>query len=288
MNHDPTTRLSDCELNEFFRRIFPSGVAGADVVEEIAPEGWQDSPLFRCFHPTPDQVLTERVRRHRRMEEFRMNRRKTEKPTPASESEPTMEDVLAKWEEHPVNIVEEVTEIVCRCLWNVFSDNHDVIAADGRVVDIGSFRGASAFLDSFVADFQNCTSCDDEYRFYMGAIRISQRADLMPVYRMIFRRIKSLGADWNYHFPRLYLIELQPRRPSEEEQEGTYSPSEAFAQAGEERLRQAELDKSRAELNEIYSRARNEAMDRAAPESVRAYQEVYGRGPEGWPPAANE
>jgi hypothetical protein len=42
---------------------------------------------------------------------------------------------------------EEVTEFVGLCLWDVFSDNHDVIAADGRVVDIGSFRGAGAFLD---------------------------------------------------------------------------------------------------------------------------------------------
>jgi hypothetical protein len=42
----------------------------------------------------------------------------------------------------PVRSHEEVTDVVGLCLSDVFSVNHHVIAADGRVVDIGSFRGA--------------------------------------------------------------------------------------------------------------------------------------------------
>jgi hypothetical protein len=42
----------------------------------------------------------------------------------------------------PVNVDEEVTELVGLCLWDVFSDNHEVIAADRRAIDIGSFGGA--------------------------------------------------------------------------------------------------------------------------------------------------
>jgi hypothetical protein len=34
----------------------------------------------------------------------------------------------------------------------------------------------------------------------MGTIWISRRADLTPAYAMIVRRLKSLGADWVYHF----------------------------------------------------------------------------------------
>jgi hypothetical protein len=40
-----------------------------------------------------------------------------------------------------------ITELVGLCLWDTFSDNHEVIAADGRLSDIGSFRGAGAFID---------------------------------------------------------------------------------------------------------------------------------------------
>lgn len=252
MNDEATTRLSDSELEDFFRKMFPNGVAGADVVEQIAPEGWPRSPLFRCLHPTPEQVLTERVRSHRWMKEIRMKGCETEKPVLSVEPEPTIDNVLAVWKEHPVNIVGEVTEIVCRCLWNVFSDNHDVIAADARLVDIGSFRGASAFLAHFAAGFQGCTLCEDEYRFYLGCILISQRTDLMPVYRMIFRRLKSLGADWVYQLPRLRLVELpQPKKP-EKKPKRTY--------------------------------ARRQASDGQLPATVGAYQDVYDRDPKGWPP----
>ena len=89
------------------------------------------------------------------------------------------------------------------CLWDVFSDNHDVIAADGRVADIGSFRGASRFLDSHLSRDQDGWRREDYLRFYLGTIGISRRADLMPVYAMIFRRLKAMGADWVYHFPEL-------------------------------------------------------------------------------------
>jgi hypothetical protein len=42
-------RLTDTELKEFFDRLFPHGFTGADVLAEIAPEGWEKSPLLACF-----------------------------------------------------------------------------------------------------------------------------------------------------------------------------------------------------------------------------------------------
>lgn len=166
------------------------------------------------------------------------------------------------------------------------SDNHEVIAADRRVVDIGSFRGASAFLNAYLTRPTPDWERGDEHRFYMGTIWISQRADLTPVYRMIFRRLKQLGADWEYSFPRLHLIDLSPlRNELEQGKPEDYSPSEAFAKEQEAQERQTELEKSRAELDAIHEQSRREAMDRPPPEIVRAYQEVYGRDPKGWPPA---
>lgn len=54
------------------------------------------------------------------------------------------------YQPRPVRQHEEVTDLVGLCLWDVFSDNHDVITVDGRVADIGSFRGAGAFLDEYL------------------------------------------------------------------------------------------------------------------------------------------
>lgn len=112
---------------------------------------------------------------------------------------------------------------------------------------------------------------------------MQERADLMPVYALIFRRLKSLNADWVYHFPEIGLVDFDPGQTKAKKPE-EYSPSEAFAQEQAERERQAELKKSRAELAEIHEQCRRDAMDRPPPATVRAFQKVYGRDPKGWPP----
>ncbi len=284
-----TTRLNDAELEHFFDRLFPTGFAGADVVQELAPTGWENSQLLACFHPSPEQVFKERLQLHRNIEAMGRTRHKQclENPEPLPPPEPTMEEVLAAWKEQPINVGEEVKELTGLCLWDVFSNNNDVIAADRRVVDIGSFRGASAFLDEYLEGPGDRWNCGDEHRFYMGTIWISQRADLTPVYQMLFRRLKSLGADWEYHFPQLHVVDLSPLREAMEKREETYSPSEAFGKEQEERERRVELEKAKAELEEIQNQARREAMDRPPPAIVRAYQEVYGHDPKGWPPVAS-
>lgn len=176
-----------------------------------------------------------------------------------------------------------MTELVGLCLWDVFSDNHDVIAADGRVADIGSFRGAGAFLDEHLTRGQDSWREGDYLRFYMGTIWISRRADLTRVYAMIFRRLRSLGADWVYHFPELYLTELALNDPGAE-QSTSYSVSESAAAELNAQKRRAETARLRAEIEEMNVRAREEAMDRPPPATVRAYRQVYGRDPRGWPP----
>jgi len=286
MEDNETTRMSDAELRKFFGQMFPDGFAGADVVREIAPAEWKSSPLFACFHPSPEQVLAELLRMHRVSQELRALRCKNtlEEPERPDIAEPTIEQVLAEWEDQPVNLTDEVTSIVGACLWDVFADNHNVVAADGRAVDIGSFRGASAFLDECVTGLNQSWDGGDDYRFYMGSAWISGRADLTPVYRMIFRRLNLLEADWEYVFPQLYLMDLSSLRQAAEEQVGTYSPSEAFAQDQEERQQKIEFEQAQAELEDAHKQARREAMAKPPPATVRAYQQVFDRNPKGWPP----
>lgn len=286
MNDDQANRLTDTELKAFFDRLFPSGVAAPDVLAELAPEGWEKSPLVACFHPLAEQVFKEWLQVHRNIEELVRIRgeREPNNAELAPRPEPTLEEVRAEWTETAVNVAEEVTELVGQCLWDVFSDNHEVIAADGRIVDIGSFRGASAFLDEYLSGATESWREGDHMRFYMGTIWTSGRADLSPVYEMIFRRLKSLSADWEYHFPELGLVDLSPLRPALEEL-AKYSPSEAFAKEQEEKEHQAELERARAELAEIHEQARREALDRPPPSTVRAYPAIYHRDPKGWPPA---
>lgn len=69
-----------------------------------------------------------------------------------------------------MNCQEEVTELVGMYLWDIFSDNHDVIAAVARVADIGSFRSASRRGPGSFSRWQ-------VPRFFLGSSRLSETTD---------------------------------------------------------------------------------------------------------------
>lgn len=288
MDDRQSNRLTDAGLKTFFNRLFPRGFAGADVQAELAPQGWEKSPLLACFHPSPEHAFQESLQMRRNIEELIRIRREREPDNPrlAPKPEPTLEEVRAKWQETPVKTTEELTELVGLCLWDVFSDNHEVIAADGRVVDIGSFRDAAGFIAEYISGPSEDLWSMDYCQFSWGTIWIAQRADLTPVYAMIFRRLQAPGgADWEYHFPEMGLVDLSPlREAAKPAKPENHSPSEAFAAEQEEHERQGELERVRAELADIHEQSRREAMDRPPPATVRAFQEVLGRDPKGWPP----
>jgi len=288
MNARENERLSDPELVAFFDRLFPLGFAGPDVLADIAPDGWDRSPLLACFHPSIERILEEQLQFHRNAEELGEMLRRHGKGTPADDTpraEPTLESVTR--EHHPSSVQQDdgVTELVGQCLWDVFSDNHDVIMPDGRIADIGSFRGASAFLDDYLTRAEPGHLRRGDYmRFYLGSICTSGRADLMPVYAMIFRRLHAVGADWIYHFPELHVVDLSAFKTEHEASPG-YSPTRGAIAELEARKDREEFERLRADLADGNARAREEAMDRPPPATVRAYQSVFGRNPHGWPPA---
>ena len=233
--------MSDAELHALFDRLFPGGFAGQDVLDELAPRGWERSPLVACFHPSVERIFEERLAMHRNLNELRrLHRGRSSGTTEIFSPEPTFAEVKTDYAPSVIQRDEEVTELVGLCLWDIFSDNHEVVLPDGCLADIGSFRGAGAFIDEHLTREQEHWREGDYLRFYMGTIWIGRRADLTPVYAMIFARLKDLGADWIYHFPELQLVEL--------------------------------------------TAADHEPMDREPPATVRAYRQVYGRDPRGWPP----
>lgn len=119
-------------------------------------------------------------------------------------------------------------------------------------------------------------------RFYMGTIFIRQRADLTRVYVMIFRRLRGLGADWVYHF-RSCSWRSSEGCSCHDKQPTRYSVSEAAVRELKHQKKRAEMACFRADIAEMNGRARQEAVDRPPPATVRAYREVYGCDPRGWP-----
>lgn len=280
--------LSDSELDVLFHRLFPDGFAGSDVLLELAPGGWENSPLIRAFHPTLEQWHEERVIQHRHLEELdRIWRDKRNAPEPAKPRppEPTLDDSRREFTITPVDPRAECTRVVGAVTWEIFSDNHTVFAADGREIELGSWRAASSFL-SGLADGRAAADAwhrGDSMRFYMGLVGIRGRCDYGPVYRMVFRRLQRECLDWRYTFPRLHVFRFE-RDASEQTAPHEYSPSDAFAREEERRAGDAEFARMQAEMEEAHRNELEKARTLPPPPVVQAYRDVFGHWPDGWPP----
>jgi len=321
---DDQTSFTSDELIAEFAALFPEGWAGADVLAELAPGGWSVSPLAAVFHPSAAQVHEETVRMHRNMANF--PGRKPDAP-PLSPA-PSLEEIIAEHEASPVDPVLECRELVGRSLWDVFSDNHEVRADDGRLLDLGSARGSGGFLadilnaqggppppakpdmsamiDSmfppsddpkvaeFMAQMRKEMTGDGGYSyldFYMGTGMVSHRADLGPIYALIFRRLRARGRDWKYTFPRLYLADFRPLKKQLDQQArgdepewANYDPAAALAAEQEDQQHDDKVAEMRESLDEGYREAVEASRDEEPPATVRAYATVYGDFPTGWPP----
>ena len=274
-------RLNEEEQAALFDALFPDGFAGPDVMTEIAPGGWSASPLVACFHPSVEQVWREAVAMHHNVASL-VCRGAPPRPVP------TLDGIRQSFVPTPVAPEREACELVAACVWDIFSDNHDVISADGRRVDLGSFRGTAGFI----ADYLNAklgSSGYDYMDFCMGTIWLRGRADLSDVYRMVFSRLKREGCDWRYSFPRLGVVDLRPLRDEQAATDGspewaTYSPSASFERQERDAAREAEVDDLRRSLDDAYRREVEAARYRPPPPIIEAYRAVFGCHPTGWPP----
>jgi hypothetical protein len=106
--------------------------------------------------------------------------------------------------------------------------------------------------------------------FCLGTIWVAGRADLTPVHRMFFRRLRGRGLDWIYHFPKLYAVDLRPLMKTLDEKKGepewlTYPSSEALAGEEEEKEHDRKLAEFRGSLDEGHREAVEEALKRPPP-----------------------
>ncbi len=53
--------MSDKEAFDFLGTMFLGGLQDASLIAELCPEGWEKSPLFACFHPSPEQRYRENL-----------------------------------------------------------------------------------------------------------------------------------------------------------------------------------------------------------------------------------
>ncbi len=267
---------TESECVKLFEQFF---INSAALLETFSPEGWQNSPLFLAFHPTPRQRYEEALRFHRNLKNLFHRKEETEQS-----AEPRLEDFLKETQEEIVAPRKELVALLGHCLWDVFSNNHEVASQDGRVYDLGSFRGSAGFIADYInAHFPEISPSYDYLDFYMGSIWLDQRADLTPVYEWIFRQLRQRGCDWVYSFPRLYLIDMASAKEEAEVDPLAYDPNQSFEQELARQKDKQEAGKLREDLNRAYEEEVEAAKDKPLPTVVFAYWNMYGKLPKGWP-----
>jgi hypothetical protein len=264
-----------------------------ELLAALAPEGWSDSPLRCCYHPTPEQRRQEaaelrgHLERRSRLAASRRGAADGEAThDEAAVSDEGSEDEGIEEDTRPGNAEREVVDLVGRVLWDVFSDNHTVFDSEGDF-DLGSFRASAGFLaEEINVRYRRLGGRRDYLSFYMGTLWLDRRADLGPVYRWVFAGLRAAGCDWRYCFPRIYLVSLA-RDPEPADGFGP-DPSTAVLAELEAVDRERERAEMQRRMDADYDEAVEEAKSRPPPTIVRAYHDVYGRWPRGWPPARTD
>ena len=172
---------------------------------------------------------------------------------------------------------EDVLRVLGTVVWEIFSDNHEVTDAEGKIFDLGSWRGSGGFI----ADFLNSrfapenTSWFDYMDFY-GGFRGGHDSSLFPLYVYFFQKLRDCKYVWRYSPPALYLIDLAPDKPEEDMQ--NYNPGSALLADLQKGDQEASKEEARKRIEEGNAEMRAEAVN-TPPLIVLAYKEVHGEMP---------
>ncbi len=252
------------------------------IMADLAPQGWQTSPLRRIFHPTAEQQLTKAVQISENLHSL------LKKKNPAAERRTYR---LEDFQEDPLdagNPRDELIKLLGDCLWLIFSNNHTVIGADDRIFKLGSFRGSGRFIADFLNEhFPSVNGIQYDYiDFYCAGVAAFDLVDTTPVFELLFGRLRKLGCDWEYYFPRMEIVDfsgLHDTLNAQNSDPATYDPQEAMAKALEQQQKKEATEAFRRRLDEIYEQEFEDAKYKKPPAEVQAYRNVFGRLPDGFP-----
>lgn len=265
---------SNNECIDILRFIFRDA---AQFYNKIAPDGLKNTDLVLFLHPDAQQQCEEHIR-------IRDNISRLIRKSNQEDKEIKIRDFK---QDDLTNISEynEFLYVLGLSIYDIFSNNHEVIGNDNRIYDLGSFRGSGRF----VADFFNDNFSDNPVKydyidFYMGTIWIKERGDLTPFYEYIFQKLKDFRCDWKYSFPRMHLIDVKEMLDTSIEDElEDYKPEKALQKQPDLTGKDDQAKEFQEKLDKIYYEEYEEAKYKPLSQIVLSYKNIYGQLPNGHP-----
>jgi hypothetical protein len=158
-------------------------------------------------------------------------------------------------------------------VWDIFSNNHDVITDEDMVVSIGSWRGSGRTIADALNELEIDKASYSYLDFYMDAMVIDDKSEFSIFYDAIFDYLKNINYTWRYSMPQIYAF--GPGTDKKPESDGSY----------ESVVKEIEQNENKNKLADFLSGV-NEQMEidskKTVPHVIRSYIKVYDKLPEGY------
>ncbi len=103
--------------------------------------------------------------------------------------------ISSEYEKEDPDYLVAFVELYSNCVWDIFSGNNKVIQK-GHKVDLGTWRASAQFIADFVNHYCHVDKVFNSSDFYCGNIDDSFREAYLPIYELIFQRLKIAECDW--------------------------------------------------------------------------------------------
>jgi hypothetical protein len=152
-----------------------------------------------------------------------------------------------------------MVERLSSSLWGLFSHHRAVVDGDGVVYDLGSWRSAAERIADLANESYPDLNLPIRYMdCYVGVLAGEEMEEqVRRLYAWMFTELRAAGCDWLY--------------------------SRAVAERLHER--RALMRELSTVMSAAYENGSGEGLYSPLPSMVAAYQDVYGRLPDGWPHA---
>jgi len=241
------------------------------LFEELTPEGWINCSLVYFLHPTPEQRFVEEYKMYERLRQIDQ-----EKGEPINRKPPQRKDFQPE-DLTDLNPISEFRYLLALAIYEIFSNNHQVVDMKGKLYDLGSLRGSGRFLAEFLnMYYPGPIKVYDYLDFYCTYSFIEHRSDLSPLFKHVFQKLKSRDINWIYAVPEIFWIDFSGETDQDER---SFDPHRDILEGQYNDLVRRRMEHA---LEDVNKSLKKQVLSQT-PVIVSSYVKIYGGFPEGWP-----
>jgi len=183
----------------------------------------------------------------------------------------------------PSNCDKPYVYLIGIAIWDIFSNNHDVVSADNKIFYIGSWRGSGSTISEVINHNFKTNESYGYLDFYMGSFyQIDDAVSLKEIYKAIFAHLKDTGCDWFYAYPRMYAIDLNQNKQESTQDNLLYDSNIALENEMKNKERKEKMKAFQDQLDDDFKKRKEKMKKEPLPDIIQAFKSIYNYLPTGW------